>query len=220
MKYIFALNHYNYARWFSLHVDDLLKLEYTCPDVYKEFCNGHFVISKTENPFSSIAIDQAHTQNNAVIKGVTGAVGLLSQDIDAALRRWEIAGPDVVRLLNKYEKCHRIGPEIDIGKHHEGHHYPAFQKIFFTDVNNLFNCFKDIYNPFEENELIVLDTGEVMTLEIQSCLGNLLEMNKEKYQNFCLIICDVAITATIKNNALNLQSTFDSADDKACIRKI
>ena len=62
MKYIFALNHYNYARWLSLHVDDLLKLEYTCPDVYKEFCNGHFVISKTENPFSSIAIDQAHEQ--------------------------------------------------------------------------------------------------------------------------------------------------------------
>ena len=60
MKYIFAFNHYNYARWLSLHVDDLLKLEYTCPDVYKEFCNGHFVISKTENPFSSIAIDQVH----------------------------------------------------------------------------------------------------------------------------------------------------------------
>ena len=31
MKYVFALNHYNYARWHSIHVDDLLKLEYTCP---------------------------------------------------------------------------------------------------------------------------------------------------------------------------------------------
>ena len=60
MKYIFVFNHHNYARWLSLYVDDLLKLEYTCPDVYKEFCNGHFVISKTENPFSSIAIDQVH----------------------------------------------------------------------------------------------------------------------------------------------------------------
>ena len=221
MKYIFALNHYNYGRWLSLHVDDLLKLEYTCPDVYKEFCNGHFVISKTENPFSSIAIDQAHEQNNAVIKGAGGAVGLISQDMDAALRRWEIADPEVVRLLNEYEKCHRIGPEIDIGKHHED--YPAFQKMFFADMNNLFDCFNDICNPFEEDELIVLDTGEVMTPEIQSCLGNLLEMNAEKYQNFRkhrLIICDAAITATIKNNALNLPSTFDSADDKACIRKI
>ena len=62
-----------------------------------------------------------------------------------------------------------------------------------------------------------------MTPEIQSRLGNLLEMNEEKYQNFRkhrLIICDVAIMATIKNIALNLPSTFDSAGDKACIRKI
>ena len=78
MKYIFALNHYNYARWLSLAVDDLLKLEYTCPDVYEESCNGYFVVSKTENPFSSIAIDQAHKQNNAIIKRVGGTVGLLS----------------------------------------------------------------------------------------------------------------------------------------------
>ena len=84
--------------------------------------------------------------------------------MDTALRRWEIAGPELVRLLNEYEKCHCVGPEIDIGKHHED--CPAFQKMLFTDVNNLFNCYKDICNPFEEDELIVLDTGEAMNPEI------------------------------------------------------
>ena len=102
--------------------------------------------------------------------------------MDAALRRWEIAGPEVVRLLNEYEKCHHIGPEIYIEKHHED--YSAFQKMFLTDVNNLFNCFKNICNPFEEDELIALETGEIMTPKIQSCFGNLLEMKEEKYQNF------------------------------------
>ena len=34
-----------------------------------------------------------------------------------------------------------------------------------------------------------------------------------------LIICDVAVTGTIENNPLNLPSTFDPVDDKACIRK-
>ena len=79
--------------------------------------------------------------------------------------------------------------------------------MFFTVINNLFNCFQDICYPLKEDELVVLDTGEVMISEIQSRLGNLLEMNEEKYQNFCkrgLIICDVAITATIKNNPINL----------------
>ena len=205
MKYIFAFNHYNYARWLSIQVDDLLKLEYKCPDVYKEFCNEHFVISKTGDAFSSIALDQAHRQNNAVLKATGGAAGLLTQDIDAALRPWEIVCREVVRLLSEYEKCHNIGPEIDNGKRHGD--YPAFHEIFFTDVNNLFNCFKDICNPFEDNELIDLNTCEVVTSEIQSCLGNLLE----KYHNFRkhrLIVFDVAITATTKNNALLVQPTI------------
>ena len=119
------------------------------------------------------------------------------------------------------KKIHHIGPEIYIGKHHED--YPAIQKMFFTVVNNLFNCFQGVCNSFKEDELIVLDTCEVMIPEIQSCLGNSLEMNEEKYQNFCkrrLIIRDVAIMATIRNNPLNLLSSFDPVDDKACIPKI
>ena len=46
---------------------------------------------------------------------------------------------------------------------------------------------------------------------------------KGKYQNFhkhITIICDIAITATIKNNALNLPSSFDLAHDKAWTCKI
>ena len=129
IKYIFALDHYNYVRWLNLHVDDLLKLEYMCPDVYKEFINEHFPIRKIENPFSSIAIDQTHEQNNAVTKEVGGAVRLVSQNMDTALRRSEISGSRVVRLLNEYEKCHHIGPEVDIGKHHED--YPAISKNAF-----------------------------------------------------------------------------------------
>ena len=37
MKYIFAFNHYNYVRWLTIHVDDLIKLELVCGNVYKEF---------------------------------------------------------------------------------------------------------------------------------------------------------------------------------------
>lgn len=78
--------------------------------------------------------------------------------MDAALCIWKIAGAEMVMSLNEYEKFHYIGPEIYIGKSHED--YPAFQEMVF-DVTNLFNCFKDTCNPFEENELIVSDTSEV-----------------------------------------------------------
>ena len=46
------------------------------PRKYQDFCNGTFVIRKTVNPFSAIALDQAHEQNNATIKVVGGAVGV------------------------------------------------------------------------------------------------------------------------------------------------
>ena len=94
MKYIFAFNHYNYTRWLTIHADDLLKLELVCPNVYKEFCSGNFVVRKPINPFSAIALDQAHEQYIAIIKGVGGAVGLLSKDMDSVLRLWEVAGPE------------------------------------------------------------------------------------------------------------------------------
>ena len=38
--------------------------------------NGKFMISKTLNAFSKMAIDQAHEQENERIKGDGGAVGL------------------------------------------------------------------------------------------------------------------------------------------------
>ena len=72
VKYIFALNHHRYARWLSEHVDDLMRLPYTCPELYEQFLASNFVLQKTNNPFSAIALDQGHEQNNATIKGAGG----------------------------------------------------------------------------------------------------------------------------------------------------
>ena len=73
-----------------------------CPEIYQEFCAGHFVVQKDLNSFSSIALEQAHEQNNAVIKWVGKAADLLSSGLDAALRRWEVAGLEVCELLSEY----------------------------------------------------------------------------------------------------------------------
>ena len=66
----------NYARWLSVHVRDMQQLATKHPDIYREFQKGNFTVRKTMNPFSSMAIDQAHEQANAVIKGDGGAIGL------------------------------------------------------------------------------------------------------------------------------------------------
>jgi len=50
--------------------------EHQHPEVAKEFHKGKFVIHKSRREFSALAIDQAHEQNNAGIKGDGGATGL------------------------------------------------------------------------------------------------------------------------------------------------
>ena len=85
-----------------------MKLKLVCPNVYKEFCSGNFVVRKTINCFSAIALDQADERNNEIINVVGGAVGPLSKDMNSALRRWEVAGPKECRFLEDYERMYNI----------------------------------------------------------------------------------------------------------------
>ncbi len=55
---------------------DILELPTKHPEVHCEFTNGSIVVHKTPKLFSSIALDHAHEQVNAMVKGEGGAVGL------------------------------------------------------------------------------------------------------------------------------------------------
>ena len=52
-------------------------MEHLPSSVYEQFeeC-GQWVIRKTTNHFSAMPIDQCHEQNNKIVKGSGGAVGL------------------------------------------------------------------------------------------------------------------------------------------------
>ena len=48
---------------------------------------------------------------------------------------------------------------------------------------------------------MVLDTGDITNSDVETCLANLLETNKERYKEFYkhhLAICNIPITVTIK----------------------
>ena len=55
---------------------DLISLKESHPVIYEEVLKGNFTVRKSKHVFSAIAIDQAHEQNNASVKGDGGAVGL------------------------------------------------------------------------------------------------------------------------------------------------
>ena len=48
----------------------LISLPPTHPDIYQQMLKGFFSFAKTKRPFSRMALDQVHEQNNEIIKGV------------------------------------------------------------------------------------------------------------------------------------------------------
>ena len=74
VPWMFSQDHTNYARWLSVHIRDMCSLSSTHPEIHQEFTNGSFVVHKTDKVFSSIALDHAHEQANAHVKGEGGAV--------------------------------------------------------------------------------------------------------------------------------------------------
>lgn len=72
----FANNNVNHARWLPILLRDMVALEQTHSAVFREFHFGKFVVHKTHREFSGKAIDQAHEQANAVVKGDGGAISI------------------------------------------------------------------------------------------------------------------------------------------------
>ena len=127
-----------------------------------------------------MAIDQAHEQNNAYVKGDGGAVGLM--DDTAALRRWSIAGPELSRLIQQFHTTVEGNDDANVKEtHHE--EYPSFQKVFTEQVKKVI---EDMGNPFEEDssDLIVLDTHDIMDSKVSDSLKSLESLGDTKFVEF------------------------------------
>ena len=178
--YFFALDHTNYARWLSIHLRDMAMIETMHPSMAREFKNGHFAVHKTEKKLSAIAIDQAHEQNNKIIKGDGGAIGLTEDP--SALRRWMVAGPEISRILEEFD--HSYGNVSVDTRHHE--ETEANQRNFLEHVRQMTNSIEEQGNPFMEDtkDLIVLDTKEIMGAEESESHKQLLNIGREQYEKF------------------------------------
>uniref|UniRef100_A0A1X7TUM9 Uncharacterized protein n=1 Tax=Amphimedon queenslandica TaxID=400682 RepID=A0A1X7TUM9_AMPQE len=97
--WFFALDHQNYAHWIPIHIRDMESLSSTVIHEFKD--NGLWVIQKTPHRFTAMPIDQAHEQNNELVKGSGGVVGLTENP--SAFRRWMTSGPEQARLIKEFE---------------------------------------------------------------------------------------------------------------------
>ena len=107
---LFALDHYNYARWIPIHIHDMKSLLVTFATEFKK----HWVVSKTKKIFSCMPLDQVHEQENAKVKGKGGVIGLTESP--TALRRWMVCGPELANCLDEFENTEK---QTEFHLHHE-----------------------------------------------------------------------------------------------------
>jgi len=179
LPWMFALDHTHYSRWLSVHVRDMMALPEKHPAIHKEFVAGKFVVHKTSNKFSAMAIDQCHEQNNAVIKGSGGAVGLT--DNPAALRRWMVAGPEIARIVADFENFNAQSRD---NRHHEQE--PAVQEVFKKHVRSLTDVIEEMGNPFREEsqDLLVLHSKVIVDKSVADTVRKLESLGAEQYETF------------------------------------
>ena len=120
MKWYFALDHFNNARWLSVHLFDLLQLKGQFPDVSNQFSMGQFTFQKTISEYSNMALDQVHAQNNTKIKGIGGATHLVNLSDESSLVRWGLCAGELQDFENNVSTCtsSTTAQSTQVQKHH------------------------------------------------------------------------------------------------------
>ena len=149
-----------------------------------QLLNGEFTVQKTAKVFPSMAIDQAHEPNNAMVKGDGVAVWLTENP--AALRRWMISGPDVAGLIAEFEASSDTDEGMKPGstKHHEEE--KSTQISFAKDVKSLISVIDVMGNPFtdESGDPLVLDTKDLANASVVKRVEEVETLRREQFETF------------------------------------
>ncbi|EDO30603.1 predicted protein [Nematostella vectensis] len=201
----FVLDHVNYARWTPIHIRDMKSLPQSITEKFQD--EGQFVLSRTGYDFSAMPFDQAHEQENKIVKSAGGAVGLTENP--TAFRRWMLSGPETTRLLQQFEGQYLDDTDSETGDRTNHETGLSSQKTFKIQVNNLIDVIRKMGNPFLDNfpELVTLDSRDCMDNEVAETIVNLDALGKSQYSSFLKdVIKDrtVTIGKSLKHNKLPL----------------
>ena len=205
MFLFFALDHYNYSRWVTIHLRDMEAL----PSAVRDQFAQNWVVSKSQHRFSSMPIDQVHEQENAKVKGKGGVIGLTESP--GALQRWMVSGPEQARLLAEFEGEYLPvqDPEINHMHHEEG---LSSQKNFQKQVNKLVESIDEMGNPFKDQcpELLIMHTRQCADESVVSTIRTIESIGKEQYETYKSQVVEQqnsSIHTSIKKNSLPLMKS-------------
>ena len=85
-----------------VHIRDMKCLETEIPAIAAQIKNSNFEANKTNHAFSSLPVDQAHEQNNKIVNGDGGAIGLTESSTQLLCRM--VSGPEMSGTISSFPR--------------------------------------------------------------------------------------------------------------------
>ncbi|KAL9954616.1 hypothetical protein ACROYT_G042180 [Oculina patagonica] len=173
----FALDHTNYARWVPIHIRDMKSLPESVRCEFQE--RHHWVLSKTGNKFSSMPLDQAHEQENKMVKGSGGAVGLTENPVAFRSRAFKNHTP----VRRPVPPGSGPGQPEELS---ESRGRLRSAENFHRQVRNLCDVVRRTGNPFLDDfsELVTLDSRDCADVSVVESVKKLDKLGEEQYQKY------------------------------------
>ena len=172
----FSLDHYNYARWLSVFIQDLEILSVENSTLFSEL-SKHLSVTSSKAKFSKMAYDQKHEQNNKKIKSTSGYINLGNKEDKSFLRKLEICFPEILQYLEVFED-----ENVDLGDPKLKEQSVTFGEGFHKDCAKVSS--KLVTNPFSNLQFQKLNSTLLFPNIIVNDCKRLFEIGKKQYKNF------------------------------------
>ena len=132
----------------------------------------------TAERFTTLSIDQAHQQNNKLVKGVGGGA-----ENEVGFRKWTVAEAELARILTEVWEQYTNSLNDNQYHHEEG---LSAQKTFQKQAMELVKVISEMGNPFNNNilELLSLDTRNVFDNTVVNIVRTIETVRNKKCENY------------------------------------
>ena len=194
MPFLFSLDKRNYAKWLSIHLNDLHSLRITNLPLFEQIAK-FFTVKKSNKPFSRIAVDHAHEMNNATVKGCLNVISLW--DSPGTLNRWTLSSSLIKEMLCTFESGKKYY-ESDEQSHHSDDTTSKNYTII-KDIKSMMSTFEELGNPFgTDSRLFNLETGNIVDKLIEEDIKKIEKLGLSQYRDF--------VSERIENNLKGFKS--------------
>ena len=188
LPFFHALGRTNYARWGTIYITDMRKLQTLEPQVYQEFLNGNHVVKRSKQSFNQVSTDLALEQSlnrdckvHGGLIGKTQNPGALSKWLLTAHLRSSVSSmmmsmcdlPDSIVTMHK-----------ECGTKRRNHDENDVKAVMQTLTETFSNPFANEQHDFPENTLINISTGTMAQEEVASSVKQLKEIGRKSVDTF------------------------------------